>query len=143
MAHTKLEIFGFEQRTNLELPLYLATVPAGFPSPAEDYIDKELDLNEHLVKHPSATFFVRVAGDSMRDAGISPGDILVVDRAVEAQTGHIVIAALDGELTVKRLRKQNGRLFLIPDNPEYAPMEISSEASFQVWGVVTYIIHKA
>ena len=143
MGRLKLEIFGFERRTALGLPLYLATVPAGFPSPAEDYIDKKLDLNEQLIKHPSATFFVRVEGDSMRDAGIGSGDILVVDRAVEPQNGHIVIAALDGELTVKRLRRQDGRLFLMPDNPEYAPVEISPEASFEVWGVVTYIIHKA
>lgn len=139
----KLEIFGFEQRTQLGLPLYLATVPAGFPSPAEDYIDRKLDLNEHLVRHPAATFFVRADGDSMRDAGVASGDILVVDRAVTPQNGHIVIAALDGELTVKRLRRENGRLFLMPDNPDYAPVEVSPEASFEVWGVVTYIIHKA
>lgn len=139
----KLELFGYEQRTALGLPFYLATVPAGFPSPAEDYIDKKLDLNEHLVRHPAATFFVRVTGDSMRDAGIASGDILVVDRAIEARDRHIVIAALDGELTVKRLRRKNGRLFLMPDNPDYAPLEISPEASFEIWGVVTYIIHDA
>lgn len=143
MGHPPLEIFAFEQRTPLELPLYLATVSAGFPSPAEDYIDKKLDLNEHLVRHPAATFFVRVDGDSMRDANVASGDILVVDRAVTARDGQIVIAALDGELTVKRLRHQNGRLYLVPDNPDYTAVEVSAEASFEVWGVVTYIIHKA
>lgn len=143
MGHPPLEIFSFEQRTRLGLPLYLATVSAGFPSPAEDYIDKKLDLNEHLVRHPAATFFVRVDGDSMRDAGVGSGDILVVDRAVEAREGHIVIAALDGELTVKRLRCRDGRLYLAPENPDYAAVEVSPEASFEVWGVVTYIIHKA
>lgn len=143
MGHHPLEIFSFEQRTQLGLPLYLATVSAGFPSPAEDYIDKRLDLNEHLVRHPAATFFVRADGDSMRDAGVASGDILVVDRAVEARDGHIVVAALDGELTVKRLRRQNGRLYLAPENPDYAAVEVSPEASFEVWGVVTYIIHKA
>jgi DNA polymerase V len=139
----KLAVFGFERRTELGLPLYLATVPAGFPSPAEDYIDRKLDLNEHLVRHPAATFFVRVDGDSMRDAGITSGDILVVDRALEARDGSIVIAALDGELMVKRLRRKNGRVLLVPDNPDYPPVAVGPEASFEIWGVVTYIIHKA
>ncbi len=139
----KLAILGFEQRTRLALPLSLATVPAGFPSPAEDYIDRRLDLNEHLIRHPTATFFVRAAGESMRDAGVAPGDILVVDRAVEARDGQIVIAVLDGEMTVKRLRRRDGRLLLLPDNPAYAPVEVAPEASFEIWGVVTYIIHKA
>ncbi|MHC1788707.1 LexA family protein [Solidesulfovibrio sp.] len=143
MEQAPLELFAFEPRTHHGLPLYLAPVSAGFPSPAEDYIDKKLDLNEHLVRHPAATFFVRAAGDSMRDAGVASGDILVVDRAVTATDGHIVIAALDGELTVKRLRRRNGRLYLVPANPDYAAMEVSPEASFEVWGVVTYIIHKA
>ncbi|EFL52115.1 Peptidase S24/S26A/S26B, conserved region [Solidesulfovibrio fructosivorans JJ]] len=139
----KLAIFGFERRAELGLPLYLSTVQAGFPSPAEDYIDKKLDLNEQLVRHPAATFFVRVDGDSMRDAGVASGDILVVDRAVEPRDGHIVIAALDGELTVKRLRRKNGQVLLVPENPDYAPVAVGPEASFEVWGVVTYIIHKA
>ncbi|MEF3696799.1 translesion error-prone DNA polymerase V autoproteolytic subunit [Desulfolutivibrio sp.] len=138
-----LEILGFEKRSACALPLYLASVPAGFPSPAEDYIDKKLDLNEHLVKHPAATFFVRVHGHSMTDAGISPGDILVVDRAVTAASGNIVIAALDGELTVKRLKTSHGRLLLVPENTDYAPTEVDPEQSFEIWGVVTYIIHKA
>ena len=131
------------RRGRCPLPLYLSPVAAGFPSPAEDYIDRKLDLNEHLVRNPAATFFVRVDGESMRDAGIASGDLLVVDRAVNPRNGSIVVAALDGELTVKRLRHDNGRLFLVPDNPDYAPLEIQPEASFQVWGVVTYVIHKA
>lgn len=138
-----IEILGFERGAGCALPLYLASVPAGFPSPAEDYVDKKLDLNEHLVRHPAATFFVRVHGHSMADAGISPGDILVVDRAVDAVNGSIVIAAVDGELTVKRLKKSRGRLFLAPENPEFAPTEIGPEQSLEIWGVVTYIIHKA
>jgi DNA polymerase V len=138
-----IELLGFEKNTACALPLYLASVPAGFPSPAEDYVDKKLDLNEHLVRHPAATFFVRVHGHSMADAGISPGDILVVDRAVTARNGSIVIAAVDGELTVKRLKNSRGRIVLAPENPEFAPTEIGPEQSFEVWGVVTYIIHKA
>jgi len=143
MASPKFEILGFTRHTDCALPLYLAPVQAGFPSPAEDYIDQTLDLNDQLVRHPAATFFVRVTGQSMRDANIHPGDILVVDRALEAQNGTIVVAALDGELTVKRLRHKDGRLLLVPDNPDFAPLEVSPEASFTVWGVVTYIIHKA
>ncbi len=137
-----LEILGFENRTTCSRPLYLATVAAGFPSPADDFIDKTLDLNEYLIDHPEATFFVRVYGDSMRDAGLSSGDILVVDRALDPVHNRIVIAALDGELTVKRIRKQGGRLFLAPEHPEYAVIEVTEEASFQVWGVVTHVIHK-
>ena len=141
--NARLSIVPFAANTRLALPLLLSTVPAGFPSPAEDYIDKRLDLNEHLVRHPAATFFVRVAGDSMRDAGVADGDILIVDRAVEPRTGSIVIAAVNGELTVKRLKKGRTRVWLVPENPDFAPTEITPEMQFEVWGVVTYIIHKA
>lgn len=137
-----LEILGFEKRATISRPLYLATVAAGFPSPADDFIDKTLDLNEYLIDHPEATFFVRVYGDSMRDAGLASGDVLVVDRALDPVHNRIVIAALDGELTVKRIRKQGGRLFLAPEHPDYAVIEVTEETSFQVWGVVTYVIHK-
>ncbi len=138
----QLEVLGFERRTGLELPLYLATVAAGFPSPADDYIDKTLDLNEHLVRHPDATFFVRVYGDSMRDAGIHSGDILIVDRAVEPRNGSVVIAALNGELTVKRLQKTPDKLLLVPEHPEFSPIEVTEDASFEIWGIVSYVIHK-
>lgn len=142
MSKPSLEILGFEKRTDLELPLYLASVAAGFPSPADDFIDKRLDLNEHLIEHPEATFFVRVHGDSMREAGIGEGDILVVDRAKEPAHNKIVIAALNGELTVKRIRKQGRRLFLAPENSAFTPIEITEGMDFHVWGVVTYVIHK-
>ena len=130
-------------RTRLPLPLYLSPVAAGFPSPAEDYVDRQLDLNELLVRNPAATFFVRARGDSMRDAGIATDDLLIVDRAAQPRNGSIVVAALDGELTVKRLCRKNGRLFLVPENPDYTPLEVPPEASLTVWGVVTYVIHKA
>jgi len=116
-------------------------VSAGFPSPAEDYIEGRLDLNRHLIKHPAATFFVRVAGDSMIGAGIHPGDILVVDRALEPQDSNVVIAVIDGELTVKRISQRKGKLFLVPDNQAYEPLEIVEEMEFEVWGVVTSVIH--
>lgn len=123
------------------LPLYGCKVSAGFPSPADDYLEGTLDLNEYLVKHPAATFFVRVSGDSMLNAGIHPGDILVVDRSIEASSGRIVIAALDGELTVKRFDRRNGITRLLAENPTYAPIEIKEGNELHVWGVVTNVIH--
>jgi DNA polymerase V len=123
-------------------PLFLTRVPAGFPSPADDYMEGNLDLNTHLIKHPSATFFVRVVGDSMKDAGIHTGDILVVDRSLEADDNKIVIAAVNGELTVKRIMKTSGALFLVSDNPEYSPIPICEDMDFAVWGVVTCVIHE-
>jgi len=130
-----------DRSTNWARPLFLASVSAGFPSPAENYIEGRLDLNRHLIKHPAATFFVRVAGDSMIDAGIHPGDILVVDRALEPQDTNVVIAVIDGELTVKRISQRHGKLFLVPDNQAYQPLEILAEMEFEVWGVVTSVIH--
>lgn len=130
-----------DRSTKWARPLFLASVSAGFPSPAEDYIEGRLDLNRHLIKHPAATFFVRVAGDSMIGAGIHPGDILVVDRALEPQDSNVVIAVIDGELTVKRISQRHGKLFLVPDNQAYEPLEIVEAMEFEVWGVVTSVIH--
>ena len=123
------------------LPLFTANVAAGFPSPADDYMDEKLDLNEHLVSHPAATFFVRVDGDSMTDAGIHSGDLLVVDRALETKHNRIVIAALDGELTVKRAVDRNGALFLKAENPDYEDIRVSPESDLEIWGVVTFVVH--
>jgi len=125
----------------LSLVLYAATITAGFPSPAEDYIDKRLDLNEHLIKHPSATFFVKVAGHSMINAGIHDGDTLIVDRALEPADKKIVIAVINGEMTVKRLRKLRGRLYLMPENDSFPPIEVAEGSDFQIWGVVSSVIH--
>ena len=122
--------------------LYSSSVSAGFPSPADDYIDTKLDLNEHLIRHPSATFFVRASGDSMIGAGIHSGDILIVDRSLEAANNAIVIAALEGELTVKRFKKKNGRVFLLPENKEYKIIDVTHNETFSIWGIVTYVIHK-
>ena len=122
-------------------PLFMAPVYAGFPSPADDYIEGKLDLNDYLVKHPAATFFVRAAGDSMIDAGIHPGDILIVDRAIEPVDNSVVIAAVHGELTVKRIRKSGSKLFLVPENGCYEPLEVTEEMDVEVWGVVTTVIH--
>ena len=135
------EIYELDQSTKLELPLFSSRVPAGFPSPGDDYIDQTLDLNE-LVKHPSDTFLVKVEGDSMINAGIYDGDILVVDRALEAENNKVVVANLDGELTVKRLSIKGTTVLLMPDNPNYEPIEIRPLSDFRVMGVVTFVIHR-
>lgn len=127
---------------SVKLPLFIAKISAGFPSPAEDYIDRALDLNEHLIKHPAATFFVRVEGSSMINAGIHNGDILIVDRALDPSDGKIVIAVINGEMTVKRIRRKSGKLYLMPENDEFKPLEISEDSEFHIWGVVTNVIHK-
>jgi DNA polymerase V len=136
------QVFAFDEESpSLTFPLAVAKISAGFPSPADDYIDERLDLNDLLVKHPAATHFVRVEGDSMIDAGIHSGDILVVDRALEPTDRKVVIAVVDGDLTVKRVRKSRGRLYLAPENQAFRPIEITGEMDFEVWGVVTYVIH--
>jgi len=120
-----------------------AKVQAGFPSPADDHMEKSLDLNEHLVSNPAATFFVRVQGDSMKDAGIRGGDVLVVDRSLTASDNQIVVAMLDGDFTVKRLRRNNGCVFLDAENASFPPIEISENQELVIWGVVTFVIHQA
>lgn len=135
-------IFIPDESSSINCPFFLSAVEAGFPSPAEDYIEGNLDLNKHLIKHPAATFFVRVSGDSMINAGIYPGDILIIDRSLEATDKKIVIAVIDGELTVKRLRYKDKLVFLEPENDVYRPIEITKEMFFEVWGVVTNVIHK-
>lgn len=121
-------------------PLYSSKVPAGLPSPADDHLDDLLDLNEHLVRHPGDTFFVRVQGDSMIGAGIHDGDLLVIDRSIEPKTGTIVVAVVNGELTVKRLRSEGGRIWLMPENPAFQPLEIREGVDLVIWGVVVHAV---
>ena len=132
----------FEARSRLRVPLVSAKVQAGCPSPADDHMERSLDLNEHLVRNPAATFFVRVQGESMRDAGIHGGDILVVDRSLTPADRQIVVAMLDGDFTVKRLRRKNGQVFLEAGNDTFPPIEISENQEFVIWGVVAFIIHQ-
>ena len=134
-------VYAPDLSTSYAFPIFLGRLPAGFPSPADDYLEGKLDLNRHLIKHPAATFFVRVTGDSMIGAGIHSGDLLVVDRSLEPADKHVVVAVLDGELTVKRLFKQNGILRLLPENRNYQPIEIAPQQTIEIWGVVTSVIH--
>jgi DNA polymerase V len=129
------------QRRPLRLPLAASTVAAGFPSPADDYIDVGIDLNEALIRHPSSTFFLRVSGDSMIEAGIQHGDLLVVDRSLEPRPGLIVVAVLDGAFTLKRLVRHHGRLRLEAANSAYPPLELHHCGDVQIWGVAIHVIH--
>ncbi len=134
-AHEELE-----QREGI--PLVMSSVSAGFPSPADDYIDQQLDLHRHLVQNPAATFFLRAQGESMLGAGIHDGDLLIVDRSLEASHNRVVIAAVDGELTVKRLVRRKRQVLLMPENEEYNPIDITEREHVHIWGVVSYVIHK-
>ncbi len=127
-------------KVRVELPFF-ESVSAGFPSPAADYMDKKLDLNELCIKNPSATFFIRVEGDSMQGVGIFNGDILIVDRSLNAKPRDIIVAVVDGEFLVKRLCRQGKTVFLAAENFGYPPILIEENTNFQVWGVVTKVIH--
>ncbi len=124
-----------------EIPLYGNKVAAGFPSPADDYLEDKIDLNQYLVRHPASTFLVRASGESMINAGIFPNDILVVDRSLKAEDGKVVIAVVDGELTVKRYKKKGNNIELVPENDEYKKIVIEKESEAYIWGVVTNVIH--
>ena len=117
-------------------------IHAGFPSPATDYMTQAIDLNKELVKHPAATFYGRVVGDSMIDAGVDEGDILVIDRSLTARDGDMAVCFVDGEFTLKYLRMKDDELTLVPANPNYPQIHISEGVEFRMWGVVTYIIKK-
>ena len=123
-------------------PLFSSVVQAGFPSPADDYLESYIDLNEILVSNKAATFFVKVDGDSMLGAGIFTGDMLVVDRSLTAKHGNIIVAMVEGEFTVKRFVKIRGRTYLYPENKRYKPLDVTELEEFMVWGVVTTVIHK-
>ncbi len=137
-----LSIINIGNSKKVTTSLFLDSVSAGFPSPATDYLENKLDLNEYLVKHPAATFIVKASGSSMIEADILSGDLLIVDRSVTPKNDNIVIASVFGELTVKKLRKKKSALFLVSANNEYPSIEVKEEMECFIWGVVTYVIHK-
>ncbi|MDB6096146.1 MAG: response UmuD protein [Francisellaceae bacterium] len=124
------------------IPLFSSHISAGFPSQGDDYIDKRIDLNEFLVKEPTSTFLIRVEGTSMINAGIYENDLLVVDKSLEAKSGKIIIAVLNGEFTVKRLKIKKKEMWLIPENDSFEAIKVSNDMEFHIWGVVTNVIHK-
>jgi DNA polymerase V len=135
------QVLSYLETNGFQLPLFSNTVAAGFPSPADDHIEAQLHLNSHLIKNPASTFLVRVSGESMKDIGIFPNDILIVDRSIHPVDGKIVIAAIDGELTVKRLKKEKDAVYLMPENPAFKPIVIKEMQDLNIWGVVISAIH--
>jgi len=135
-----LEIFPAVINSELELPFVSGGISAGFPSPALDFADLSIDLNKYLVKHPSATFYGRVKGFSMQDEGIYDGDLLVIDKSLEARNGKIAVCFIDGEFTVKKIKLEKDRCWLMPANKDYKPILVTAENDFLIWGVVTYVI---
>lgn len=137
-----LEIVPLDLPDLLELPISQSYVAAGFPSPAEDYLEDKINLQQVLIRNPTATYLVRVRGESMRDARLHDGDILVVDRSLKPSHGHIIIGVVDGEFTVKRLLQKGKQQYLQPANELFPPMEITEEMDFKPWGVVVWSLHK-
>ena len=131
----------FVKEKGYVLPLYGAKVQAGIPTAADDHVEAKLDLNAHLVKNPSSTFLVRVTGESMLGAGIYPDDILVVDHSLEPLHGKVVVAAIEGELTVKRLSKSKDKVLLLPENNQFQPIDITDKSDVVIWGTVVSVIH--
>jgi len=138
----KLKFIKPSTESNIELQLVEATISAGFPSPADDYSESRIDLNKELISNESATFYARVRGDSMTLAGISDGDLLIIDKSKTPLNGSIVVCLIDGEFTVKRLQKKGTQFYLMPENDNYQPIKIKPENDVTIWGVVTYTIKK-
>ena len=134
MPQVKLEFFKPSLDTKVTLKYVESLIPAGFPSPAFDYLEKELDLNEYLIKHPSSTFLAKVTGDSMIKANLKDGDLLIIDKAKQPKTGDTVVAVVEGEFTVKKLHIEKGRYYLVPENDNYKPIEVTNDT--EIWGVV-------
>ena len=128
-------------KKDLEIPLFMVPVEAGFPSPADDYLEGKLDLNEYLIKHPAATIFVKAPDDSMIKAGIFSGDILIVDRSITPSHKKVVVALINGVFSVRRISKIKGKVFLVPENENYKPIQVDPEMDCEIWGVVTNVIH--
>ena len=137
---SQLDIYSACSASQLEIPVVTAGIAAGFPSPAMDFIDLTIDMNRHLVKHPSATFYGRVKGHSMKDVGIFDGDLLVIDKSLEPKNDKIAVCYLDGEFTIKRIVIEKGACWLVPANKDYQALEVQEHNDFLVWGIVTYVI---
>ncbi|MFV0626188.1 MAG: LexA family protein [Alphaproteobacteria bacterium] len=135
-----LKLSSLEVKSEIELPFAEQGVRAGFPSPAQDFMENSIDLNRELIKHPASTFFARVCGKSMIDSGVDEGDILVIDKSLEPKNGDMAVCYVDGEFTLKYIKISKNEIWLMPANREFSPIQITSENEFMIWGVVTYSI---
>jgi len=135
-----IEFYPADTQTSLSLPFASEGIKAGFPSPAQDYMDIAIDLNKELVKNPASTFYGRVSGNSMKDEGLEDGDILIVDKSLEPQNGDTAVCFIDGGFTLKNIKMEKDVIWLVPANPEYQPIKVSAENDFMIWGIVTYSI---
>lgn len=140
-GNKQLEFYSAEVTDEMALP-FADSITAGFPSPAEDYTQLSLDINKDLITNPGASFYARVKGDSMKDAGINNGDILVIDKSLEPSNGKKAVCYIDGEFTLKTIQIRKDEIWLLPANPDYKPIKITAENEFTIWGIVTYVIHK-
>ncbi len=140
-TNSKLQFFKADFKSDTPVS-YVGGVNAGFPSPADDYLDVKIDLNQELVQNPEATFYARVRGNSMIEAGLNDGDVLVIDRSLKARNNSIAVCFLDGEFTVKRIKIEKEFCWLIPENKEFSPIKVTSENNFIIWGIVAYVIKK-
>jgi len=131
-----LEFYIPDYSTELQLPLFDTGISAGFPSPADDFIELSIDLNKHIIKHKDTTFFAKVKGHSMKNVGIFDGDLLVIDKSLEPQDGRIAICQIDGEFTIKRIKKEENIFWLIAENEDYKPIKVTPENDFVIWGIV-------
>lgn len=138
----KIDIVPVGGTSELSIPFIENTISAGFPSPAEDYLESGIDLNRELIRHPSTTFFGRVKGDSMSGAGIMEGDILVIDKSLEAKDGDVAVCFIDGEFTLKSIHREQNIILLVPANEKYKPIKVTADNDFLIWGIVTSIIRK-
>tara|TARA_B100000686_G_C16608683_1_gene872594 strand:- start:23 stop:466 length:444 start_codon:yes stop_codon:yes gene_type:complete len=140
--YKNLDLFNIIKNTQINTPIFLDKISAGFPSPATDYMENKLDLNEYLIKHPAATFIVKANGSSMINADIYSGDLLIVDRSLTPRNNNIVIASIFGDLAVKKIKRKGKSFFLVSANEDYPNIEVKEEMECFIWGVVTYIIHE-
>jgi len=139
-SHPGLDIYSAETSTEVSRPFVDTGIRAGFPSPADDFSYLSIDLNKELIKNKEATFFARVKGDSMRDAGLNDGDLLVIDRSLEPQDGKVAVCFIDGEFTVKRIKIDKDAVWLMPENENYAPIKVTADNELIIWGIVTAVI---
>ncbi len=136
----KIEIYKADTTSSLPLPIADEGIRAGFPSPAQDFMDLSIDLNQELVKHPSSTFYGRVKGDSMMDAGVHDGDVLIIDKSLEPKDGDMAVCFIDGEFTIKYIKIEEKVIWLVPANKNFQPIRVTEDNNFLIWGIVTYCI---